>query len=146
MVKVSDSQGKTFHGSYTDSNTALPLERIDVGNLCQPTLLRAPEVILGHPWSTPIDIWSVGCLVSTTTICAPFLKLTNTMLYKVFEHLAGTALFQLCKIPTISIADSHLCRMTEHLGSFPPDFLAKCSKRTEYFDENGELFSVFHVR
>ena len=30
----------------------------------QPVLLRAPEVILGHPWSTPVDIWSVGCLVS----------------------------------------------------------------------------------
>ena len=30
----------------------------------QPVLLRAPEVTLGHPWSAPIDIWSVGCLVS----------------------------------------------------------------------------------
>jgi serine/threonine-protein kinase SRPK3 len=29
----------------------------------QPLELRAPEVILGYPWSTPIDIWSVGCLV-----------------------------------------------------------------------------------
>ena len=29
----------------------------------QPVVLRAPEVILGHPWSTPIDIWSAGCLV-----------------------------------------------------------------------------------
>jgi serine/threonine-protein kinase SRPK3 len=29
----------------------------------QPVLLRAPEVILGYPWSTPVDIWSVGCLV-----------------------------------------------------------------------------------
>jgi serine/threonine-protein kinase SRPK3 len=26
--------------------------------------LRAPEVILGYPWSTPIDIWTTGCLVT----------------------------------------------------------------------------------
>jgi serine/threonine-protein kinase SRPK3 len=29
----------------------------------QPVLLRAPEVILGHLWSTPVDIWCVGCMV-----------------------------------------------------------------------------------
>lgn len=30
----------------------------------QPYALRAPEVILGYPWSTPVDIWTLGCLVS----------------------------------------------------------------------------------
>jgi hypothetical protein len=34
----------------------------------QPVLLRAPEVILGHPWSQPVDIWSVGCLVGHITL------------------------------------------------------------------------------
>lgn len=29
----------------------------------QPPFIRAPEVILGYHWGTPIDIWSVGCLL-----------------------------------------------------------------------------------
>ena len=29
----------------------------------QPEHLRAPEVTLGAPWSTGVDIWSLGCLV-----------------------------------------------------------------------------------
>jgi hypothetical protein len=32
---------------------------------CQAAIVRAPEVTLGYPWSTPVDIWSVGCLVSS---------------------------------------------------------------------------------
>lgn len=31
----------------------------------QPPALRAPEVTIGAPWGTAIDIWSLGCLVST---------------------------------------------------------------------------------
>lgn len=29
----------------------------------QTTAYRSPEVILGHPWGTAIDIWAFGCLV-----------------------------------------------------------------------------------
>jgi serine/threonine protein kinase len=31
--------------------------------IVQPIGYRAPEVILDAPWSTPIDIWSFGCIV-----------------------------------------------------------------------------------
>jgi len=31
----------------------------------QPDVYRAPEVILEIPWSYEIDIWNVGCMVST---------------------------------------------------------------------------------
>lgn len=31
----------------------------------QPNVYRAPEVILEAPWSYQIDIWNVGCMVST---------------------------------------------------------------------------------
>jgi serine/threonine-protein kinase SRPK3 len=30
----------------------------------QSPALRAPEVSIGAPWGTPVDIWSLGCLVS----------------------------------------------------------------------------------
>jgi len=46
------------------SHEAIPIEKIVPEREYQPVLLRAPEVILGHAWSTPADIWSVGCLVS----------------------------------------------------------------------------------
>ncbi|KAG1736898.1 kinase-like domain-containing protein [Suillus paluster] len=29
----------------------------------QANIIPAPEVILGHPWSAPVDIWSIGCLL-----------------------------------------------------------------------------------
>ncbi|KAF5027030.1 hypothetical protein F66182_906 [Fusarium sp. NRRL 66182] len=29
----------------------------------QPNIYRAPEVILGAPWSYPVDIWNVGCMI-----------------------------------------------------------------------------------
>ncbi|KAH7910212.1 kinase-like domain-containing protein [Hygrophoropsis aurantiaca] len=90
----------------------------------QPLLLRAPEVILGHPWSTPIDIWSVGCLV--------------------FEYLIGTALFRLYESPSqsISFEDSHLQRTLEIIGPFPSSFLDACPRRSEFFDQEGSLIRI----
>lgn len=40
----------------------------------QPMIYRAPEVILGAPWTYSVDIWNVGCMVRQTahhqvTIC-----------------------------------------------------------------------------
>jgi serine/threonine-protein kinase SRPK3 len=29
----------------------------------QPDVYRAPEVILGVPWTYSVDIWNVGCMV-----------------------------------------------------------------------------------
>ncbi|KAF8072141.1 kinase-like domain-containing protein [Lyophyllum atratum] len=105
---------------------AIPLDKIVPGELCQPVMLRAPEVILGHTWSTPIDIWSVGCIV--------------------FEYLTGAPMFRLYESPSVSVTDSHLQRITEHVGPFPPSFLARCSRRGEYFDEHGELLRVKNER
>lgn len=30
-------------------------------------LYRAPEVFLGLPWEYPVDVWSIGVMVSTTS-------------------------------------------------------------------------------
>jgi dual specificity tyrosine-phosphorylation-regulated kinase 2/3/4 len=32
---------------------------------------RAPEVILGHPYSTPIDMWSTGCVLAELFLGLP---------------------------------------------------------------------------
>ena len=34
----------------------------------QPKIYRAPEVILGIPWTYSADIWNVGCMVRQTTL------------------------------------------------------------------------------
>lgn len=31
-------------------------------------LYRAPEVLLGLPWEYPVDVWSIGVMVSTTSV------------------------------------------------------------------------------
>ncbi|KXN85126.1 Serine/threonine-protein kinase SRPK [Leucoagaricus sp. SymC.cos] len=33
------------------------------GDFCQPPIVRAPEVTLKYPWTSAIDIWTVGCLL-----------------------------------------------------------------------------------
>lgn len=87
--------------------------------LVQSVLLRAPEVTLGHGWSTPIDVWSMGCLV--------------------FEYLTGAAMFQLSESSPISVENLCLQRILEHIGSFPPSFLERCQRRSDFFDEQGSL-------
>lgn len=91
----------------------------------QPTLLRAPEVILGHPWSTPVDIWSLGCLV--------------------FEYLTGVVLFKLWDSSFMSLEDVHLQRILEHIGPFPSSFLQACQRRPDFFDEQGSLLRVHNL-
>jgi hypothetical protein len=69
----------------------------------------------------------------------------NAMFFKVFEHLTGFAFFELYESSTVSLADSHLQRMIEHLGDFPQNFLANCSRRAHYFNEKGEQSKMFPV-
>ncbi|KAF9471267.1 kinase-like protein [Pholiota conissans] len=86
---------------------------------CQYIHRRAPEIILGHPWSTPVDIWSVGCIT--------------------FELLVGAEYHLFGLIDDINPFDFLLEQLISHKDRFPSDFLEGCSKRDEYFDDNGAL-------
>ncbi|KAG2146239.1 kinase-like domain-containing protein [Suillus clintonianus] len=101
-----------------DFGHALPAKE-PLAGLAQIGLLRAPEVILGHEWSTPIDIWSMGCLA--------------------FEYLTGAPMILLSESPSISMENLHLQRILEHIGPFPPSFLERCQRRADFFDEQGSL-------
>lgn len=89
---------------------------IDFGSSCfeyqklytyiQSRFYRAPEVILGSRYSTPIDIWSFGCILA--------------------ELLTGEPLF-----PGEDEGDQLACMM-ELLGMPPPKLLEQ-SKRAKYF-------------
>lgn len=45
--------------------------------ICTPTEIRAPEMLLGHAWSYPVEVWAVGCLVrvESSTLRGPHLRL-----------------------------------------------------------------------
>ncbi|KAF8344585.1 kinase-like domain-containing protein, partial [Amanita rubescens] len=86
-------------------------------HLPQPSILRAPEVTLRYPWTSAIDIWTVGCLL--------FELLTEQQL---FYQDANNYSHEL-----------HLQYIVECLGPFPPEFLKDCEDRGKYFDEKGTL-------
>ncbi|KAL5632316.1 hypothetical protein ACGC1H_000351 [Rhizoctonia solani] len=89
------------------------------GDDIQPTGLRAPEVILGHPWDQAVDVWSIGCLV--------------------VELIAGTPLFTINPFTKEwTLDEDHLAQMTDVLGEqFPTEMLSKSRNREKFFKEDG---------
>jgi len=91
-----------------------------LNEVIQPFALRAPEVILGYPWDTPVDIWSVGCLT--------------------FELVTGCWLFEPNTEAEWAREEDHLARMTETTGeSFSLEMLEKSKHRPQYFNEQGKF-------
>ncbi|KAK5733600.1 hypothetical protein LTR17_009590 [Elasticomyces elasticus] len=90
----------------------------------QPIHLRAPEVFLGAPWGTAVDIWSLGCLVIELTA----------------GHIAfpGSA----CEDGFWTSEDDHLAQHIEILGRMPPELLKRGVRTSEYFDEQGNLLRI----
>jgi serine/threonine-protein kinase SRPK3 len=90
----------------------------------QPPLLRAPEVTLGAPWSTGVDIWSLGCLI--------------------IEFVNGHRFINPSASPRgiWTYEDDALAQMMELLGPFPADFLATAKRRDEFFDADGNLLRI----
>ncbi|KAL3476295.1 protein kinase [Aspergillus californicus] len=87
----------------------------------QSPTLRAPEVTIGAPWDTGVDIWSLGCLV--------------------VEFIQGIVLFSGEASPkgTWTADDDRLARTIEILGRFPADFLERGARAGDFFDKQGNL-------
>ncbi|XP_061493869.1 dual specificity tyrosine-phosphorylation-regulated kinase 4 [Rhineura floridana] len=94
---------------------------IDFGSSCyehqrvytyvQSRFYRSPEVILGHPYAAPIDMWSLGCIMA--------------------ELYTGYPLF-----PGENEVEQLACIM-EILGLPPDDFIQTASRRRTFFDSSG---------
>ncbi|KAK5609527.1 Dual specificity tyrosine-phosphorylation-regulated kinase [Crenichthys baileyi] len=94
---------------------------VDFGSSCyeqqrvytyiQSRFYRSPEVILGHPYSMAIDMWSLGCILA--------------------ELYTGYPLF-----PGESEVEQIACIM-EVLGMPPDDFVQSASRRKLFFDSKG---------
>jgi len=89
--------------------------------LIQPLLLRAPEVILEAPWSTPVDIWNLGALV-------PELLFHQNM----FSGQDSTGAF---------LSTVHLEEMATLLGAFPVDLLKQAGLKStrDIFTAEGQI-------
>ncbi|XP_062989506.1 dual specificity tyrosine-phosphorylation-regulated kinase 4 [Elgaria multicarinata webbii] len=103
---------------------------IDFGSSCyehqrvytyvQSRFYRSPEVILGHPYATPIDMWSLGCIMA--------------------ELYTGYPLF-----PGENEVEQLACIM-EILGLPPADFIQTASRRRTFFDSNSTPKNVTNSR
>ncbi|XP_062222292.1 dual specificity protein kinase YAK1 homolog isoform X2 [Phragmites australis] len=111
--------------------TAAGVKVIDFGSACiegktiysyiQSRYYRSPEVLLGYPYTTAIDMWSFGCIVA--------------------ELYIGLPLF-----PGASEYDV-LCRMIEILGGQPPDDLLREAKNTgRFFKHVGSIYPGSEAR
>ena len=105
---------------------------VDMGNGCwthhhytteiQTRQYRSPETIIGVPYGTSADIWSLGCMV--------------------FELLTGDFAFEPKQSPNYSKDDDHLAQMIELLGPMPKNFALSGSHSKRYFDSTGHLRKI----
>ena len=97
---------------------------IDLGSSCyvtdhlssyvQSRSYRAPEVILGAPYSTKVDIWSLGCILA--------------------ELHTGEVLFQNDSLASL------LARCVGILGPVDPELLARGRYSSRFFTRNGLVY------
>ncbi|XP_057838339.2 dual specificity protein kinase YAK1 homolog isoform X2 [Cryptomeria japonica] len=106
----------------TTSIHSTEIKLIDFGSACmenqtvysyiQSRFYRSPEVVLGHPYTTSIDMWSFGCIAA--------------------ELFLGLPLF-----PGVSEYDL-MKRMIERLGCQPPDQILRTARNSsKYFKHAG---------
>jgi serine/threonine protein kinase len=111
--------------SHQDAKVKL----IDFGSACfttdqlssyvQSRSYRAPEVVLGLPYDSKIDLWSLGCVVA--------------------ELFTGRVLFQNESIVEMLALVESVC------GGFPRDMVNNGSKSPEYYLSSGLLCSKHNI-
>jgi serine/threonine-protein kinase SRPK3 len=117
-------------------NQSYKCKIVDLGNACwthkhftddvQTRQYRAPEIILGSPYDTAIDIWSLGCMV--------------------FEFLTGDLLFEPKSGKNFGKNDDHLAQMIEAIGPFPRHISQKGKYSERFFDRKGNLLHVHNLK
>ncbi|KAF8800234.1 kinase-like protein [Phlegmacium glaucopus] len=89
----------------------------------QPNCYRAPEAILGAPWSYPADIWNLGAML--------------------WDLLEGKALFDGADSAHGGeyTSRAHLAQLIGLLGSPPKELLARGTKSSLHFNASGEFMA-----
>ncbi|KAF4468070.1 CMGC SRPK kinase [Fusarium albosuccineum] len=117
-LKMTKSVGAPF---LCDFGSAVPGDRENTNDI-QPDIYRAPEVILGAPWTYSVDVWNAGC-----------------MIWDVFE---GGHLFT-GQDPEFKRYRSraHLAEIVALLGAPPSRLLSRGSETSKFFSSAGGLRS-----
>ncbi|OJJ46534.1 hypothetical protein ASPZODRAFT_132604 [Penicilliopsis zonata CBS 506.65] len=99
-----------------------------LSDVIQSPALRAPEVTIGAPWDSAVDIWSLGCLV--------------------VEFVQGIVLFssEASEKGSWTADDDRLARMIEILGPFPTEFLKRGKHTAGFFDKHGNLRRIPNLK
>ena len=108
---------------------------VDLGNACwrhkhftediQTRQYRSPEVIVGAPYDTSADVWSLACVV--------------------FELLTGDLLFDPRAGGDYDRDEDHLAQMQELLGRYPKK-LATASRARRFFTRRRDLKHIHQLR
>lgn len=104
--------GSTNHVKIIDFGSSCTVGHT-IYNYLQSRFYRAPEIILGIPYGTPIDIWSFGCIVA--------------------ELATGNPLFK-------GNSDAELLKkFVESLGNPPANVLAMSTRKSHYISADGKI-------
>lgn len=108
---------------------------VDLGNSCfvdkqftdevQTRQYRAPEVIMGMKYSTPIDVWSAACVA--------------------FELATGDFLFN-TKDTNVPRDEDHLALIAELVGDFPQKIKTAGKRWHHFFDKYGKFKHVPNLK
>lgn len=103
-----------------------------------PDTYRTPEVILGMEWSSKVDIWSLGVMVSCQR---PFIA-KNTARNKANSDCKIWDLFEekrlfFARKDRVLNDEQHLAEMVALLGKPPAEFLRRSTKCAQFWDGEG---------
>ncbi len=115
---------------------ALGCKIVDLGNACwtykqftndiQTRQYRCPEVLLGAPYSTPADMWSLACII--------------------FELVTGDLLFDPRSGEDYERDEDHLALMIELVGRIPRRVALGGKYSRDFFSKTGELKHIRKLR
>ncbi|CAB3402119.1 unnamed protein product [Caenorhabditis bovis] len=120
----------------SDPYVDIEVKIADLGNACwvnhhftddiQTRQYRALEVLIGAGYGTPADIWSLACMA--------------------FELATGDYLFEPHQGENYSRDEDHLAHISELLGPIPPSVYKKGRHWREFFNKNGRLLHISHLK
>ncbi|XP_051804657.1 homeodomain-interacting protein kinase 1-like [Acanthochromis polyacanthus] len=107
-IMMVDRVKQPFRVKLIDFGLAKYRSKARAGKLCQGLAYRAPEIILGRPYSEAIDVWSLGCVMA--------------------KMMTQNSLFG-------SDSEYWTLRHMIHLLDLPPQYLIDAGRRSRLFFE-----------